>query len=236
VVARFDREKVLVDDDIGVALRKARRDHGLSMREVAAKVGISTSLLSQVETGKTHPSVKTLFGLAAVLGMSLDEFVGVEAAGAKAADARRAAQRALEVSAGIQRRHDNPILDMENGVRWEKLATGGQQGLQSLFVTYEAGATSSADGRSMRHQGKEFAYILEGTMRLRLEFDEHELFAGDSFCFDSNRPHFFYNPTAERATGIWVIFDPEGESAPLESLTAAFGGLLSHPPASPPNT
>jgi transcriptional regulator with XRE-family HTH domain len=220
---------VPVNEDLGVVLRKARRERDLSLRVVAGKVGISTSLLSQVENGKTHPSVKTLFGLAAVLGISLDELVQAE--DASAADVQRAAQRARDERAGIARREDNPVLEMEKGVRWERLATGGISGLQSLFVTYEAGATSSADGRSMRHQGTEFAYLLEGTLRLRLEFDEYELRAGDSFCFDSGRPHLYYNSGSEPATGIWLMFDPAGLANPQAASTAAFGGLLSHSPA-----
>jgi transcriptional regulator with XRE-family HTH domain len=219
---------VPVNEDLGVVLRKARRERDLSLRVVAEKVGISTSLLSQVENGKTHPSVKTLFGLAAVLGISLDELVQAEdASAASASDA----QRARDERAGIARREDNPVLEMEKGVRWERLATGGISGLQSLFVTYEAGATSSADGRSMRHQGTEFAYLLEGVLRLRLEFDEYELRAGDSFCFDSARPHLYYNSGSERATGIWLMFDPAGLADPQAASTAAFGGLLSHSPA-----
>src|SRR5262245_31909159 len=221
-----------MNEDLGVVLRKARRERDLSLRVVAGKVGISTSLLSQVENGKTHPSVKTLFALAAVLDISLDELVQAEnGSAASASDAQRAAQRARDERAGIARREDNPVLEMEKGVRWERLATGGISGLQSLFVTYEAGATSSAEGRSMRHQGTEFAYLLEGALRLRLEFDEYELRAGDSFCFDSARPHLYYNPGSERATGIWLMFDPVGLANPQAASTATFGGLLSHSPA-----
>jgi len=221
-----------MNEDLGVVLRKARRERDLSLRVVAGKVGISTSLLSQVENGKTHPSVKTLFALAAVLDISLDELVQAEnGSAASASDAQRAAQRARDERAGIARREDNPVLEMEKGVRWERLATGGISGLQSLFVTYEAGATSSAEGRSMRHQGTEFAYLLEGALRLRLEFDEYELRAGDSFCFDSARPHLYYNSGSEPATGIWLMFDPVGLANPQAASTAALGGLLSHSPA-----
>jgi transcriptional regulator with XRE-family HTH domain len=221
---------VPVNEDLGVVLRKARRERNLSLRVVAEKLGISTSLLSQVENGKTHPSVKTLFGLASVLGISLDELVQADSA-ASAADVQRAAQRVRDERAGIARREDNPVLEMEKGVRWERLATGGISGLQSLFVTYAAGATSSADGRSMRHQGTEFAYLLEGVLRLRLEFDEYELRAGDSFCFDSARPHLYFNAGTEPATGIWLMFDPAGLANPQAASPAAFGGLLSHSPA-----
>ncbi len=220
VAAEAARKGLIVTDEIGSALKRARRERKLPLREVAGRVGISTSLLSQVENGKTQPSVKTLFGLAAALGLSLDELVtGDDSESPAAAAGRRAEARARDARAGIQRKSDNPVLDMENGVRWEKLSTGGHAGLQTLFVTYEGGASSSAEGRSMRHQGQEFACILEGTLRLKLDFDEHELHAGDSFCFDSTRPHLFSNPTTERTTGIWLIFDPHAELDVEKTLT-----------------
>ena len=49
---------------------------GLSLRSVAQALGVSASLISQVETGKTQPSVSTLYAMANHLGVSLDELLG----------------------------------------------------------------------------------------------------------------------------------------------------------------
>ncbi|WP_308114917.1 helix-turn-helix domain-containing protein [Rhodococcus opacus] len=190
-----------MDEEIGVALKRARLDKKLSLRQVAEQLNISTSLLSQVENGKTQPSVKTLFGLANVLEVSLDEIVS----GRSGRDIQMPQDR--DAAAGIQRSADNPVLEMEDGVTWQRLATGGHTEIEPLYVTYEVGASSSVDGKLMRHAGVEFAYILEGHLRLKLDFDEHELGPGDSFCFDSSRPHLFYNPGAVATRGIWFVFE-----------------------------
>jgi transcriptional regulator with XRE-family HTH domain len=57
---------------MGERLRKARRARGLSLRGLAEVVGVSPSLISQVETGRAKPSVNTLYALANELGISLD--------------------------------------------------------------------------------------------------------------------------------------------------------------------
>lgn len=214
----------MVDEEIGVALKRARLDKKLSLRRVAEQLGISTSLLSQVENGKTQPSVKTLFGLATVLEVSLDEI----AIGRSRLEARAPQDR--DAAAGIQRFADNPVLEMENGVIWQRLATGGHTEIEPLYVTYEVGASSSVDGKMMRHSGVEFAYLLEGTLRLKLEFDEHEIRPGDSFCFDSSRPHMFYNAGAVAARGVWFVVDTDAfatnSTGVAESSPQAIGGTF----------
>jgi transcriptional regulator with XRE-family HTH domain len=212
---RHTERGTVVEEEIGVALKRARLDKKLSLRQVADQLGISTSLLSQVENGKTQPSVKTLFGLATVLEVSLDQIVS----GRSGLDIELPQNR--DAAAGIQRAADNPVLEMENGVTWQRLATGGRTEIEPLYVTYEVGASSSVDGKQMRHDGAEFAYILEGTLRLRLDFDEHDLGPGDSFCFDSSRPHLFYNPGTVPARGVWFVFDTASHTADVKSLLDA---------------
>ena len=198
-----------MNEDIGHALRRARLDRGLPLREVASAVGISTSLLSQVENGKSQPSVRTLFALASTLSVSLDDLVDNGYATDEPAPSQHTVREGSDDAAGIQRSADNPVIEMEHGVRWEQLAGHAENGLQSLHVTYAAKASSSPEGRSMVHHGHEFVYMLSGTLRLKLEFGEHELHAGDSLCFNSMRPHRYYNPTDTPAVGIWLMFDPE---------------------------
>ena len=57
---------------MGDRLRQARQARGLSLRGLAEVLGVSPSLISQVETGRAKPSVNTLYALASELGISLD--------------------------------------------------------------------------------------------------------------------------------------------------------------------
>jgi transcriptional regulator with XRE-family HTH domain len=109
-------------EDIGPALRSARLGKRKSLRSVATAVSVSASLLSQVETGKTQPSVSTLYALVSHLQLPLDELMGLSAPIADEPAEERKLRRGVEEGAFIQRGAHNPVLEMDNGVRWERLA------------------------------------------------------------------------------------------------------------------
>src|SRR5947208_17123857 len=70
---RRARAQESVHDEVGQELRTHREARGLSLREVARRLSISPSALSQIETGKSRPSVSTLYAIVSELGISLDE-------------------------------------------------------------------------------------------------------------------------------------------------------------------
>jgi transcriptional regulator with XRE-family HTH domain len=191
-------------DNIGDALRAARLAQGKSLRAVATAVGVSASLLSQVETGKTQPSVSTLFALVSELGLSLDKLTGIDiASGNGEVNNPFESRGKVDEGAFIQRAANNPVLEMENGVVWERLVTGPDGAMDLLLVTYPPGASSSVEGRLMRHSGTEYAMIMEGELTLQLEFSRYTLYAGDSLCFDSSRPHLYLNGSSSPCRGVW---------------------------------
>ncbi|BCV23812.1 helix-turn-helix domain-containing protein [Gelria sp. Kuro-4] len=55
---------------LGLRLRELREERGLSQAELAARAGVSPGLVGQVERGEVQPSLATLEGLAAGLGVS----------------------------------------------------------------------------------------------------------------------------------------------------------------------
>ena len=200
-------------NEIGARLREARQARSLSLRSVAQDLGVSASLISQVETGKTQPSVATLYAMANLLEISVDDLLGLQAARAEPA-------AAPGPFLAVQRGADNPAIEMENGVRWERLAMGRNGPADALLVTYQPGASSSVEGRLMRHAGVEYAYLLSGVITLQLEFDKYELAAGDSLHFDSSRPHLFSNEGREPATGLWfVVGRREAEAMPSAGVS-----------------
>lgn len=195
--------------DVGAELRRVRESRKLSLRAVASAVGVSASLLSQVETGKTQPSVSTLYALVNYLGISLDGLMGHNrvdssplglstASDSTASDGRRS-------DSVVQRREDNPIIEMENGVTWERLAVGDSAVADPLIVTYAPAGSSSVEGKMMRHAALEYGVLLEGRLTLRIDFETYELTPGDSFCFDAQRPHLYINEGDVPARGIWFV-------------------------------
>lgn len=213
-------------ENIGARLREARLQRGMSLRSVAQELGVSASLISQVETGKTQPSVSTLWALVTHLGVSIDDLLGTgRPAGreqiAEAAEEQRMAAPIALSQPVIQQSADNPMLEMENGVRWERLAIGENGPADSLLVTYEPGASSSIEGKLMRHAGIEYGFLMEGELTLQLEFDTFVLKAGDSVHFDSIRPHLYSNRGTMPARGVWFVVGRRQQNLVMPSAGGA---------------
>jgi transcriptional regulator with XRE-family HTH domain len=190
-------------ENIGIRLREARLRQGISLRSVAQSLGVSASLISQVETGKTQPSVSTLYALVSHLGISIDDLLGVVPSVSGVPEP--AVFHGVPTVSTIQRAEDNAVLEMENGVKWERLAMGADGPADALLVTYEPGATSSIEGKLMRHAGVEYAYLIEGELTLQLDFDTYVLKPGDSLHFDSVRPHLYSNRSTKPTRGVWFV-------------------------------
>ena len=205
-------------ESLGARLREARLQRGLSLRSVAQSLGVSASLVSQVEIGKTQPSVATLYAMANHLGVSLDDLLGLTTPSAAPAPMFGHQGAALP---DVQRGAQNPIIEMENGVRWERLAAGAGGPADALLVTYQPGASSSIEGKLMRHAGVEYAYLLEGELTLHLDFETYDLRPGDSLQFDSVRPHLYSNRSGAIAKGIWFVV---GRRAHNQATPDAPGG------------
>lgn len=180
---------------IGAHLRAAREARGLTLKALADSMGVTSSLLSQIETDKVQPSLNTLYQLATRLELSVDEVLGLST--------RKPIRE--DPAVFIQRASDNPVLEMSGGVRWERLASMPGLGLEPLHVTYPRGAASSADGGMLATTGLEFGILLTGQLTLHIGFESHQLDPGDSVFFDRARPHVYVNEGDSETQGIWFV-------------------------------
>lgn len=195
--------------EMGDRLRTARRSQGLSLRALADRLGISPSLISQVETGRAKPSVNTLYALATELGVSLDDLLFVDArSGAGTGRPRPSARPAATVSTTtpadpVQRADSRKAIRLASGVIWERLTTASAPNVEFIYVTYEVGGASSPEHEFQRHSGQEWGYILSGTLGVTVGFDDYVLGPGDAIALDSTAPHRLYNLGDEPVHGIW---------------------------------
>jgi transcriptional regulator with XRE-family HTH domain len=196
------------EDTLGTRLRLERERRGLSLRELARRLEVSPSLVSQIETGKTQPSVRTLYAIVTELGVSLDELFApadgdgpVQAVPQPAGEAPRP-----PVGFGrVQRASDRDVIDLGSGVRWERLTTWNDRDVEFLYAVYEAGGSSSPDGSLMRHNGRELGIVLTGQLGVKVGFEDTVLGPGDSIAFDSTIPHRLHNDGDEVVTAIWIV-------------------------------
>jgi transcriptional regulator with XRE-family HTH domain len=67
---------------IGARIREQRTRRGVTLRALARDIGVSASLISQIETDKSQPSVSTLYAITTALGISVEDLFDTrEAAG-----------------------------------------------------------------------------------------------------------------------------------------------------------
>lgn len=172
------------DAEIGARLRQLRQSRDLGIVEAANQARISPGFLSAIELAKANPSVATLQRLAATYKTTVLEFF----------DAPRRARRLIRPS-------ERRTLTTESGVCMELLSVGTKMLECHLF---RVPPKSGSDG-SYAHAGEEFIYMLEGELEIWLdEWECHTLKSGDSFWFESNLGHRWFNPSKVEAVLIWV--------------------------------
>lgn len=214
---------------IGEKLRSIRQERRMSLRDLAEKADVSASMLSQIETGKAYPSVRSLYSIADALAVPVDYFFPGEAedgaegqAAAPAAgdpwaltasEMREASTRrtsaALEstlaalASSPVVHAADRPTIELKGGVTWARLTQLAEHGAEFLEISYAPGATSGAN--MSHHEGREFGLVLEGELLIELGFETYTLGPGDSIVFESTTPHRLTNPGPRPMRALWVV-------------------------------
>lgn len=174
---------------------------GISQRELARRLGLSASLISQLESGQSRPSVGTLYSIVTELGVSLDRVIrGGDFLETVGSDADGQDERSPIVRPG-----ERAAIDLDSGVRWEELAADREDGVDFLHAIYEVGGASTPDRSLMRHHGREYGYVVSGTLGIQIGFQEYELAAGDSIAFDSTTPHRLFNKGDVPVHAIWFV-------------------------------
>jgi transcriptional regulator with XRE-family HTH domain len=192
-------------EDIGTRLREERDRVGISQRELARRIGLSASMISQIESGQSKPSVSTLYGIVTELGVSVDEIFGGNGV-ASSAEAGHAEPVGGTTDHGpMVRVEDRHVIDLDSGVRWERLTSHQHEHVDFLHVVYDVGGSSASDEKLMRHEGREYGVVLEGRLGVQLGFDEFTLGPGDSIAFDSTQPHRLWNLGDVPVSGIWFV-------------------------------
>jgi transcriptional regulator with XRE-family HTH domain len=203
--------------DLGPRLRAIRLERGIGLRELARRLDLSPSSISQIETGKIRPSVRTLYALASEFGVTVDEVLFSEPPLSRdgVAHPARGSSRG-EPGLTVQRAADRPAIALNSGVKWERLMFWADEDVEFLEATYETGGASSPDASFVRHNGHEFGFVLSGTLRVVVGFDEFVLEAGDSITFPSSTPHRLSNDGAETVRAVWVVRGRRGVEAARE--------------------
>lgn len=204
---------------LGPRLKEIRLKTGLSLREIARQLDVSPSFVSQIENGKSQPSVATLYSLSKLLGVPVD--VLFEAQG-EVTPSPSKASTSQEVHRG---QFDHPmdawdssrarisavnpnnrsVITMDSGVTWERLAATSEPSVNFMEINYEPGAETNKSGEMIFHDGFEYGYALEGELEVTIGDLVLQLASGHSIGFDSSIPHRFRNLGSAPFKGVWFV-------------------------------
>ncbi|HEY6790964.1 MAG TPA: XRE family transcriptional regulator [Trebonia sp.] len=208
---------------IGRQLREARLALGMSVREMGRRVDVSASFISQLELGKTMPSVGTLYSIASELGLSLDDLMETAQSGdtaatdetawlaakppvprARAVPSRRKVEPLTDHHSPVQRAARRQELHV-GGAIWGRLTADHDPANDFLHTVYKPGAESCPPTQMIHHRGFEYGYIVTGKLHVQVAFAHYDLEAGDSISFDSATPHRLSNPFEQESQSIWLV-------------------------------
>jgi transcriptional regulator with XRE-family HTH domain len=185
----------------------------MSLRELARRLHVSASLVSQIETGKAQPSVRTLYAIVNELGLSLDEVLDL--ASREAGEGPLGSPGEFPPSdssppelrgAQVARASDGTAHDLADGIRLDRVANWQNPGVEFVVTVYAPGAGFCAGTR------REFGLVLSGTLHVTVGTDVHVLGAGDSISVESDEPHRAHNDSSEEARAVWATLASRGSS------------------------
>lgn len=197
--------------DIGRRVTANRMRRGMRVTDLAREVGVTPSLISQIERGLARPSVSTLFAMAQAMEIPVDAFFREPAgsapgrtAGSPGAALRGPMRQATEAEARYVVRHGyRAAIEIEGGVRWERLTPQTLRHLDFFELIYQPGAQSNPT--LYTHPGTEMVLVMSGCLEIFVGFDSYRLDVGDSIDFPSSMPHRYLNPGSESARAVTVI-------------------------------
>jgi transcriptional regulator with XRE-family HTH domain len=192
---------------IGERLRQERQRRGMTVREIARRVGVSPSLISQIERDKVNPSVSTLWSLVTVLGLTMGDLFADEDS-VPGAPPATAPHPAAPVTVPGHR----AVINLETGVHWERLTAGSDPVVEFLSVEYPPGGASCSPDSLVRHGGKEYGYVVSGRLGVRIGFDEYDLGPGMAISFDASAPHRLWAIGDQPAVAIWVVVGRQNDA------------------------
>ncbi|MFC2124561.1 helix-turn-helix domain-containing protein [Bacteroidota bacterium] len=178
-------------DQIGKRIKKKRESLGFQIKELSIKIGVTSSLISQIEKGKAFPSIVTLVKIAETLQTTVGELIG-------------------ENENLVQ----HPLLKSNE----RRLAKKNKNGTSLYLLSYhdpskqiepyiiQFGKNSDSEGiMTSNYPGQEFCFVLKGRFEALINEKQYSLSEGDGFYFNSSKRHLFRNISGKEAEMLWII-------------------------------
>lgn len=196
-----DAEDTL-DHRIARRARELRAAQGLTLEQLAARSGVSRSMISVVERGESSPTAALLDKLAAGLGTTLNAFFE--------------APRGQTPPSPVARRADQPEWqDPDSGyVRRALTPAGVPATLQLVEVHFPAGARVNYEAGAQRSGVQQQVWVMSGSIVVTVGDQRHKLATGDCLVHPIDQPISFHNPSRQPAHYLVALAGPLSTRSP----------------------
>jgi transcriptional regulator with XRE-family HTH domain len=179
----------------GAKIRAVREKRGMTMKSLAEAIGVTESLISQIERDKVSPAVDTLFSITETLNIDFDYIF---------ADIKKIKP------VQIVRKDDRARFET-SGIVYEQLSNCGAEndhGIESYYLEIAPGGEKGSG--EYGHIGMEMGIIISGKCELEYGTERYPLASGDSVSFSSDIPHVLRNMSSGKLKCFWVVTPPKG--------------------------
>lgn len=176
---------------IGIRIKAKRESLGMQVKDLSAAIGVTPSLISQIEKLKSFPSLITLQKIAVALNSTVGELIGEN-----------------------ENRSTKPVLRSKNRRFVRKNDSGTSlyllsnhdhlKQMEPYIVIFEKDADSK-EIMTSNTPCQEFCFVLSGEIEVSTSEKKYLLHKGDSFYFNSSLPHLFKNVNDGISQLIWVV-------------------------------
>lgn len=172
---------------------KDRREHiGLTLRALATKSGISSSMISDIERGAKSPTISTLSALAEALDVSISALV----------DGAKPAARRIQVIRASERKE---VIDPKSGAKRVSFRPA-LIGSKIEFMRYTVPPHTVAGPFAAHAEGTiEHMHVAAGRIRAQFGAEEAQLEAGDCCTCLSDTPHVFDNSKSKVPALLYIV-------------------------------
>jgi transcriptional regulator with XRE-family HTH domain len=176
---------------MGKRIKKQREQLGLLLKDLSVEIGVTSSLISQIEKGKAFPSIVTLKKVAVALNTTVGALIG---------ENENLVKHPL-----LKSKERRFVKENDRGTSLHLLSYHDpSKRIEPYIIQFEKEANSEGIMTS-NYPGQEFCFVLKGSFETKIDDQKYKLHEGDGFYFDSKKSHLFRNTSKHNAELLWVI-------------------------------
>ena len=184
------RKHMNIEENIGNKIRNLRNQNGLTQEELADRSELSKGFISQLERDLTSPSIATLVDILQCLGTNLNEFFSDD--------------EEEQVVFGDEDYFEKKDTDLKNTIEWI-IPNAQRNMMEPIRLTLAPGGATYPD---LPHEGEEFGYVLQGSVKIHVGNKVYKAKKGESFYFTPHAKHYIEASSSSGARLIWVSTPP----------------------------